>query len=85
MTQVTQCDATDVSGSRCTLQAGHSGQHAMASSARPRTSFARVLVTPITVLVAAFLIGMLIPGMMLAAIAIGALGSAAYIVWAYRH
>ena len=47
---------------------------------RPKTSFARIIVTPVIVLVAGYLVAGLIPGVVVAAV-IGVV----YILWASRR
>lgn len=87
MSQPVQCDATDTSGARCTLQSGHSGQHAITTTAasRPTTSFGRILATPLALLVAAFLVGMVIPGSMVPALLVAAIVGIVYILVASRR
>lgn len=77
-----QCDATDLNGARCGLQAGHSGQHSM--TAPRKASFGRILVTPVIVLIAALLIGSA-TGYTLPAVAIAAVLSIVYILIASRR
>lgn len=47
---------------------------------KPRTSFARIIVTPIILLVAGYLVAGLIPGMAVAAVV-----GIVYILWASRR
>jgi hypothetical protein len=84
MTQAARCDTVDVNGARCGLQAGHSGQHGAAIAAKQGTSFARIVIPPLLVMVAAIIIGMLVR-QELAALAIGATISVIYILWASRR
>lgn len=49
-------------------------------TAKPRTSFARIIVTPVILLVAGFLVAGLIPGAAIAAVV-----GIVYIIWASRR
>jgi hypothetical protein len=82
--QPIRCDAVDFSGTRCGLQAGHSGQHGAAVASKPGTSFARILVTPLVVIVAALIVGTMLDAV-LAALLIGVFVSIAYILSASRR
>ena len=84
MTQAARCDAVDVNGARCGLQAGHSGQHGAAIAAKQGTSFARIVIPPLLVMVAAIIIGVLARQEM-AALAIGATISVISILVAWRR
>jgi hypothetical protein len=53
MTWQVACGALDVRGRRCRLAAGHAGGH----EASQKTSGARIIVTPLILLVAAVLVG----------------------------
>ena len=79
-----RCDAVDFNGVRCGLQIGHRGQHGAAITAKPRTSFARVMVTPLIVIAAALIVGMML-GQEMAALVIGVVVSIVYILWASRR
>lgn len=50
------------------------------SESKPKTSFARIVVTPIILLVAGYLVAGLIPGMAVAAVV-----GIVYILWASRR
>jgi amino acid permease len=84
MTQAARCDTVDFNGVRCGLQAGHSGQHGAAIAAKQRTSFARIVIPPLLVMVAAIIIGVLARQEM-AALAIGATISVISILVAWRR
>ena len=82
--QPIRCDAVDFNGTRCGLQPGHHGQHGAAVMKKPGTSFARILITPLLVIVAAVIIGTML-GQAMAAFLVGAVVSIAYILWASRR
>ena len=82
--QPIRCDAVDFNGTRCGLQAGHHGQHGASIAAKAKTSFARVLITPLIVIAAALIVGMML-GQEMAAFVIGVVVSIVYILWASRR
>ena len=84
MTQAARCDAVDFNGAQCGLQAGHSGQHGAAIAEKPKTSFGRILVTPIILIIAALLIGSA-TGQTMPAVIVAAIVSIVYILWASRR
>jgi hypothetical protein len=84
MTQAAPCDGVDFNGVPCGLQAGHSGQHGAATDAKQGTSFARIVIPPLLVMVAAIIIGVLARQEM-AALAIGATISVISILVAWRR
>ena len=79
-----RCDAVDFNGTRCGLGVGHSGQHGAAVLRKPGTSFGRILVTPLLVIVAAVFVGTMI-GQAMAAFLVAVVVSIAYILWASRR
>lgn len=78
------CTATDMAGQRCGLQEGHPGQHMMGAAAAPKTSFARIVVTPVLVLVAGFLGGLAVGPMLVWLLGAAVIGII-YILVASRH
>ncbi len=87
MATATRCDAVDFNGTQCGLMAGHGGQHAPAIAPAPTrqgTSFGRILATPLILVIAALLVGS-VSGMTMPAVAIAAVVSIAYILWASRR
>ena len=82
--QPIRCDAVDFNGTRCGLQAGHSGQHGAAVMKRQGTSLGRILVTPLLVIVAAVSVGTML-GQTMAAFLIAVALSIVYILWASRR
>lgn len=87
MTFVEQCTATDMTGARCALAAGHPGAHQLGAAVKPKDSPARVAVTVILVMIVAFLIGAMIPfsNGNLIAIAVGAVIAVLYVVSTFRR
>lgn len=82
--QASRCDVVDFNGNQCALQTGHAGQHGAAlATTKPPPSFARVIVTPVIVMIAAYLIGIAFVGV-LPALVVGAVVSIAYVLVASR-